>query len=226
MDVLCSRCGQSHPGRAFQRCLSCRYKQSMHRQNRKRRFKNIVAHLFNNKCVVEGCQASAQYFELDHINPTTKKFKLSRCWARYSWCAIAQELFKCQQLCCFHHLDKTVKEEQEAEARRFLRDGYRKRGNARVFRNKRMIDELKTKIGVCTRCNSQCPSVRGMEFHHMDKSLKSADIADLVSRGRAMSRIVAELKKCQLLCRPCHASMTVQQQIPLCDTVASTEPLM
>jgi hypothetical protein len=56
--------------------------------------------------------------------------------------------------------------------------------------------------GACIRCANTVD----LEFDHVDRHAKTAEIADLFSQGEA--RLQAELKKCQLLCRACHIDKT------------------
>jgi hypothetical protein len=55
-------------------------------------------------CAVCG---SMDDLELDHIDPKTKKFDLSRSWGRSDF---LEELQKCQILCKSHHEEKTLRE--------------------------------------------------------------------------------------------------------------------
>lgn len=56
--------------------------------------------------------------------------------------------------------------------------------------------------GKCERCGAK----DSLEFDHVDPNTKSFTITGAFSL--AWSRIVKELKKCQLLCRPCHEQKT------------------
>ena len=43
-----------------------------------------------------------------------------------------------------------------------------------------------------------------MDYHHKDASSKVAGIADLVKSGATLTRLKAEIAKCELLCANCH----------------------
>jgi 5-methylcytosine-specific restriction endonuclease McrA len=52
--------------------------------------------------------------------------------------------------------------------------------------------------GKCARC----PSIEGLQFDHIDWRAKSFAMGKLLSVSKDVA--LAELKKCQLLCHPCH----------------------
>ena len=45
----------------------------------------------------------------------------------------------------------------------------------------------------------------------MNPSLKHANIADLVSKGAKLSKVIDEVKKCEVLCHNCHMLETFKQ---------------
>jgi len=69
--------------------------------------KQHAIQLLGGKCVV--CD-STENLELDHINPTTKVFSISKMWS-INEAAYLVELAKCQLLCNEHHKQKTSKEQ-------------------------------------------------------------------------------------------------------------------
>jgi hypothetical protein len=60
--------------------------------------------------------------------------------------------------------------------------------------------------GVCARCSS----TQRLEIDHIDPALKSFPISQLWSVSE--ERFYAELRKCQLLCKPHHIEKTSQEQ--------------
>jgi hypothetical protein len=60
--------------------------------------------------------------------------------------------------------------------------------------------------GVCARC----ASTEHLEIDHIDPALKSFPISKLWSVSE--ERFYAELRKCQLLCKPHHIEKTRQEQ--------------
>jgi hypothetical protein len=63
------------------------------------------------------------------------------------------------------------------------------------------------------RC-SNCKTTKRLEIDHVDRTKKSFNISQMWSVSRA--RFLAELKKCQLLCRLCHQDKTTRErgQVP------------
>jgi 5-methylcytosine-specific restriction endonuclease McrA len=53
--------------------------------------------------------------------------------------------------------------------------------------------------GSCVRCGA----VDHLEFDHIDRATKVADVSYLASKA-SLARFLAEVDKCQLLCSPCH----------------------
>jgi hypothetical protein len=56
----------------------------------------------------------------------------------------------------------------------------------------------------------QCGSTEGLEIDHIDPALKTFTISKLWSVSKAL--FYAELRKCQLLCKPHHIEKTRQEQ--------------
>ena len=55
----------------------------------------------------------------------------------------------------------------------------------------------------CEECGQAHPAA--LVFHHRDPASKEFDISKGVTKGYSSSRIAAEIEKCQVLCRSCHA---------------------
>ena len=77
------------------------------------------------------------------------------------------------------------------------------RGNAtarrRIENRARAVAELG---GACLDCGLVDPVIEIYDFHHLDPSEKDFGLADFWHRS--WKRIVAEIKKCVLLCANCH----------------------
>ena len=59
----------------------------------------------------------------------------------------------------------------------------------------------------CRNCTyREDPTV--LEFDHIDPTTKKHEIANLVRGPCSFKRIKKELKKCQVLCKPCHIQKT------------------
>lgn len=61
--------------------------------------------------------------------------------------------------------------------------------------------------GKCVKCNS----LESLDFDHIDPKTKCFDIGQNMFRPREV--VLAELKKCQLLCRTCHNDKTHQRKV-------------
>lgn len=61
---------------------------------------------------------------------------------------------------------------------------------------------IETLGGCCVRCGS----VKNLEFDHIDASTKKFGIG--ANWSQSEDKIIAELKKCQLLCTECHKQKT------------------
>lgn len=64
-----------------------------------------------------------------------------------------------------------------------------------------IIGALKAARG-CARCNERNPNK--LHFHHYDPSTKRSEISTLIAQNMSMASILAEIKKCILLCASCH----------------------
>jgi len=71
---------------------------------------------------------------------------------------------------------------------------------------------VKLAAGRCPRCGHEPEVLEEMHFHHRDPRRKVANVADLVSRGASISKIMAEIAKCDLVCANCHAVLSSHQR--------------
>lgn len=62
----------------------------------------------------------------------------------------------------------------------------------------------------CVVCGESDP--RCLTFDHIDPATKSDTVSNLVGTGAAMTTVMAEIAKCQVLCSNCHAKRTSDQQ--------------
>lgn len=53
--------------------------------------------------------------------------------------------------------------------------------------------------------------MRLLTFNHLNPDDKLYNVADLVSKGRNLNLIVAEVSKCEVLCHNCHMLATFDQ---------------
>ena len=60
----------------------------------------------------------------------------------------------------------------------------------------------KKSVGCC-----RCPEkdIACLDFHHIDPATKKYTIAHMITSGKSIKTIEAEIEKCIVLCRNCHA---------------------
>jgi hypothetical protein len=68
----------------------------------------------------------------------------------------------------------------------------------------RLVNELG---GACSRCGYNT-SVAALDFHHVDPSQKEFGVSTKLRYG--YNAVLAEAKKCVLLCKNCHAELHVK----------------
>lgn len=71
-----------------------------------KQFKEKLLNHLGNKCVHCG---STEALEVDHIDPTNKKFNVTSNWS-YPWDTLIDEINKCQLLCIECHTEKHAPE--------------------------------------------------------------------------------------------------------------------
>ena len=65
---------------------------------------------------------------------------------------------------------------------------------------------FKAMAGGCVDCG--CRDIRVLEFDHV-REKKVADVGSMIRRGRSIDAVQAEIAKCEVRCRNCHAIATV-----------------
>jgi transcription elongation factor Elf1 len=71
-------------------------------------------------------------------------------------------------------------------------------------RNRQFLRDYKSKIG-CSQCDES--HVACLDFHHLDPEQKEFNLASMTSCGFALERVKAEIEKCVVLCKNCHAKL-------------------
>ncbi|MBI4658505.1 MAG: hypothetical protein HY735_06600 [Verrucomicrobia bacterium] len=66
--------------------------------------------------------------------------------------------------------------------------------------NKRLVRKIKRRG--CSLCRETPPDLRQLQFHHLISKTKKRKIAHMM--WRSMTALVAEIRKCRLLCEECH----------------------
>lgn len=75
--------------------------------------------------------------------------------------------------------------------------------NWRTRAKGRLIKAFGSKCAVCSY--DKCPSA--LQFHHLDPSQKETTISTMMSTIKSWDKIVAEAKKCIMVCGNCHAEI-------------------
>jgi len=70
--------------------------------------------------------------------------------------------------------------------------------------------------------NLSCPCGENhpacMDFHHLDASQKKAEISYMVANGYSKERILAEVEKCTVMCKNCHAKLHWNEKVCVCNS--------
>ena len=61
----------------------------------------------------------------------------------------------------------------------------------------------------CKKCGEDDPIV--LDFDHVNRASKEVAISNMIRGGFAWERILAEIKKCQVLCANCHRRKTARE---------------
>jgi hypothetical protein len=61
----------------------------------------------------------------------------------------------------------------------------------------------------CTDCGETDISV--LEFDHRDRALKELTVAELITQGYSLERVMREIAKCDVRCANCHRRRTAKQ---------------
>jgi hypothetical protein len=60
---------------------------------------------------------------------------------------------------------------------------------------------------------AECGAIENLEFDHIDPAEKSFSVAPVLTHS--WEKIESEIKKCQLLCKPCHALKTIMDKVAI-----------
>lgn len=131
--------------------------------------------------------SNKQLLHFHHVDPSTKKFSIGRNDFRMS--RLEEEANKCILLCGNCHILTHCKDEVKMSTDR--------------KRKMAMLQYLG--VNSCSRCGiSKSPSI--LEFHHTSNSNKEFTLNDYRGSHIDLSEDVkAELDKCEVICRNCHA---------------------
>lgn len=87
----------------------------------------------------------------------------------------------------------------------YLRKNDRRRKEAR-----NLVSEFKSQFGcsMCPETDQAC-----LDFHHTDPLNKTVSIANMFRMGWGPQKMIAELKKCIVMCSNCHRKLHRDQNI-------------
>lgn len=87
----------------------------------------------------------------------------------------------------------------------------REAARARVARKRERNQQYIVNYLVDRKCECGVANPRLLAFDHRNGSHKFANIADLVSRGAALQKLIDEIPKCDIRCHNCHMLLTIQR---------------
>jgi hypothetical protein len=80
----------------------------------------------------------------------------------------------------------------------------KKHRDEKRVRNREFIDAYKSKCK-CERCPEDHLSC--LDFHHIDPTTKLYNVSEMSRTNLSLETIEAEIAKCMILCRNCHAKL-------------------
>ncbi len=98
----------------------------------------------------------------------------------------------------------TKKQDQRDSWNRWYARNKKRHADSVALRKKRIrqaLQDLKETLS-CAKCGENHPSC--LQFHHPDRKTKEVGVADAVSQGWSIKRILKEIEKCVVLCANCH----------------------
>lgn len=73
----------------------------------------------------------------------------------------------------------------------------------KAFQQKRFAEwKSNQKCMLCPESDACC-----LDFHHIDSNTKDGNVSDLAAGGRSWEKVMAEINKCVIVCRNCHAKI-------------------
>jgi hypothetical protein len=79
------------------------------------------------------------------------------------------------------------------------------RNTRRVKALRKAVIDIKRKIGKCYLCPET--ETACLQFHHIQANTKVREVSNLISANVSWKRIIAEIKKCILVCSNCHIKL-------------------
>lgn len=161
--------------------------------------KSSLIDMLGGKCQHCGLLSDNQsIFCFHHVRD--KEFTLDIKGMEKPWSSILDEVKKCQLLC---HNCHQILHEQSREDTSVNKSYIAKKNKA--FRRKTKLIELSGKC--CSKCNFTSDYLSCFSFHHIVPANKVFELSMLNLRSKSDEAILAEWKKCELLCMNCHIGM-------------------
>lgn len=91
----------------------------------------------------------------------------------------------------------------------------RKRKERWVRQDNKQWASIQELSGCCATCGLKATrdTMCVFDFHHVDTAEKETNIAELLANGRPLAVLLAEVKKCILLCSNCHRQLHYDQHL-------------
>lgn len=152
------------------------------------------------------CGVKTKLLQFSHYNRKDKYRTASghpRNFSSLSIKQMKQELAKGYWECPICAAIETKRENQELRSSSPRKRHFREKLNDRVFAEK-------LRIGACYDCNRNVTieSLCAFDFDHLNPKDKIEKVSAMVRNERSMATLEAEMAKCQLVCKFCHANRT------------------
>ena len=114
-------------------------------------------------------------------------------------------------------MDKAALRKEKHTA--YMREFYRNNPDEAMRKNERMKYKLSRRKYWVAKYKEACGCSEcgysghhsALDFDHIDPTSKTVDVARLLSKGSPIKVIIAEVRKCRLLCAICHRIHTFNQ---------------
>ena len=171
-----------------------------HKKARRKEFKILIDEKKDSPCVICKKKFPPEAIDLYHRDKGDKLFRISDASRLiYSIKKLTDELEKCDNYCavCRRIVDteELLANKEEATGKSALR--------RKLLRE--VVNEMKA--SPCADCGKVYPAYC-MEFDHLGETPKEGTIAKMVSEGKPLEKIKAEIAKSEPICLNCHRVRT------------------
>jgi predicted Zn-ribbon and HTH transcriptional regulator len=165
-------------------------------------------------CIDCGGMFAPHQMDFDHRDPSLKSFRLTEGRAMLKARPdITVEVRKCDVVCANCHRIRT----QATHAARVEaavsvgKSRYLDRKRAVWRQQARLLNELRQ--APCRDCGRRFPPC-AMDFDHRDPAAKVKTVTRMIGRA-GTARILAEVRKCDIVCANCHRARTIRRRSEL-----------